>query len=84
MTEDDETPWSADVISRMGILVRGLTAADIESLPVDTELLSIIEILSQHEDILDSGQVSLFSDVRTFQNINLPHCLPYYTRSNIF
>jgi len=51
--------WSADVIGRLGVLVRGLTTDDINSFPLDTELLSIVEILSDYENRLDGGQVWL-------------------------
>lgn len=59
--DEDETPWSADVISRLGVLVCGLTADDIKSFPMDSELLSIIEMLSVYEDLLDGSQVIYFS-----------------------
>jgi len=49
--------WSADVIGRLGVLVRGLTTDDINSFPLDTELLTIVEILSDYENRLDGGQV---------------------------
>lgn len=58
---DDDSMWSVDVISNIGAFARSLTAGDIATFSLDTELLSIIEILAQYEDELDSSQVRLSS-----------------------
>lgn len=48
-------------IERLGKLVTGLTADDIHALPLDTDLLTVIEFLSAYEDDLDYSQVYIFS-----------------------
>lgn len=58
---DGDSMWSVDIISNIGVFARGLTADDIATFSLDTELLSIIEILAQYEDELDSSQVCLSS-----------------------
>lgn len=53
----DDSVFSATIIARLGKLVVGLAAEDIEGLLLDTNLLSVIELLSKYEDELDTSQV---------------------------
>ncbi|XP_045211411.2 uncharacterized protein LOC123562887 [Mercenaria mercenaria] len=60
--DDEISVFSSSEIKKLGRLARGLTADDIEGLPLDTDLLSIIEILSEYENDLDSSQVEAIAD----------------------
>lgn len=55
--DSQDSVFSAAIIARLGTLVRGLTADDIEGLLLDTDLLSVLELLSKYEDDLDTSQV---------------------------
>lgn len=64
ITEDDDMyAFSSSVIRRLGKLTRGLTAEDIQGIPLDSDLLSTIEILSEYEDELDSSQVTVIDEI---------------------
>lgn len=53
----DSPDFNANFFEKIGRLVLGMTAEDIENLPEDTELPTIIEILTEFEDDMDSSQV---------------------------
>ena len=63
--------YDSNFFDSIGNLVLGMTGDDIENLPEDTELLTIIEILSDFEDEMDSSQVRIFLCIHTSVCIKL-------------
>jgi uncharacterized protein Yka (UPF0111/DUF47 family) len=72
----DTYVFSSSVVRQLGRLSRGLTAEDIQGIPLDNDLLSIIEILSEYEDDLDSSQVSILKDI--FMLIITAMCFSFF------
>ena len=50
--------YNGEFFDNIGSIVLGMTDEDINNLPEDTELLTIIDILSKYEDEMDSSQVT--------------------------
>ena len=60
MNMSGEDVFNANILHRLGRFSEGLSVKDIEALPFDTEMLSIIEVMSNFEDDLSSAQVINF------------------------
>ena len=54
----DNPTYNGEFFDNIGNIVLGMTGEDINNLPEDTELLTIIDILSKYEDEMDSSQVT--------------------------
>ena len=54
----DNPTYNGEFFDNIGSIVLGMTGEDINNLPEDTELLTIIDILSKYEDEMDSSQVT--------------------------
>ena len=54
----DNPTYNGEFFDKIGSIVLGMTGEDINNIPEDTELLTIIDILSKYEDEMDSSQVT--------------------------